>query len=165
MSSPFPIVDVNASAYSVLETRTELVANGSVKSGFVDVIDMLPVRNNSAGGGYTYSREQMAMDSRHVLLWSIYAEGLGGIPAPGELMIEGANLDPASIGNMLVETYVIKRIVIPGPAFQFSISTLITKTMHTGQLVCTQRAIRVWYLNGSVAQTRFSCGVFLRTLA
>jgi len=173
MSSPFPVVDATASGYPLLESRTELIAAGVVESGSVDTIDMLPMRISAKGPGgvttsdyYTAIPPVVAADTRNLVLWSIFAEGASGIPAPGELVLTSQNLDPAAVGTPESENYVVKRIVIPGPAFHFSLATAENgdRPMHSGQFVCTSRFLHVIYLNGSVAQTRFNLGVYVRPL-
>jgi len=172
VAQPFPVVDLTTSGYPLLESRTELLAAGSVSSSIVDTIDMLPVRTSALGPGdattveaYTLRLEAFASDSRNLIQWSIYAEGLGGIAAPGELVIAGTNLNPAAVSTPTTEQYLLKRIVIPGPAFFFGLSASATaRTMHTGQCVCTSRILRVYYFNGSVAQTLFNIGVYARPL-
>jgi hypothetical protein len=159
----------------LLESRTELIAAGVLSSAVLDTIDMLPMRQSFKGPGsldstgyYTLSSPgtPFASDTRNLILWSVYAHGASLAPAPGQLVIVGTNLNPQNVTNPFDEEYVIKRIVIPGPAFHFSgtIPDLVTQTMHTGQFVCTSRFMRAVYSNGSVAQLQFNLGVYVRPL-
>jgi len=181
MSSPFPIVDITSSGYPLLESRTELIANGRLESAAVDVIDMLPVRRSSLGPGdedssfshaYTLTPPGTSTvgaegsDTRCLILWSIFAEGTGGIAAPGELLLVGRHLNPVNIQEVSLDAYIAKRIVIPGPPFHFSTTPEpVDRTMHSGQCVFTGRSLGAVYINSSVAQTRFSLGVYVRPLA
>jgi len=169
MSSPFNIVEVTAGGYPLLESRAELIATGSVASGFVDVIDMLPVRTSingpgdfTASTGYTSRPNTRAADTRHWIDWVVLAEGAGGIAAPGELILRTCILDPANVGTPTTEIYQSKRIVIPGPAFQFG--SLAVRVMHSGRFVCPGRVMSATYLNGSVNQTLFNVGVYVRPM-
>ena len=167
MATPFRKIDLRASGYPLLETRTELIAGGTVVSAFVDTIDMMPVRTSTLGPGdatltnaYTYRPNVRGADVRYVVHWCVHAEGAAGIAAPGQLVLRGTTLDPAVVGTPTSEIYVIKRVVIPGPPFAFV--AVGTGFMHSGSFVCHARVLSVSYINGSVAQTLFNLGVYVR---
>ena len=122
-----------------------------------------------------YVYEPLSADPRWYLYYSIYAEGAGGIPAPGDLMIFLQGLDTSAVGGAQTTALGIDQtrqaaytVPYAGQALAFNLLTSTTvaeaKAPTTGKIQIEGRQLTILYQNTYVAQTIFNLTVSLRPI-
>lgn len=167
------------SGIPLMETSVPLAASTAFPAGTatVDILDLLRTEQSEnffvSGNRYVY--EPLSADPRWYLYYSIYAEGAGGVPAPGDLLIWVQCLDTTAVNGAQTTTVALDQnrqaayhVPYSGQAMCFQILTGATiaelKAPTTGKIQIEGRQIIVQYVNAFVAQTVFQLTVSLRPI-
>jgi len=163
--NPAGQIEAQFGSFPIFESLTP-VANGVLITccSEFDTVDLIRGFHDQAAfaGGAGYTTDPVASAPQFVLHWAFHAEGAAAVPAVGELIVYGRNVNPAT-GAAGGTAFVLGRVVNPGIIRAFGLET--AQRLHRGRMnLGGARYISVAYRNGAVTQTVFQLGIFLRAI-